>query len=107
MTIYSRLDFLIATRLHSAIFALAVETPIVAIAYDEGGKWGILDRLGCGNLVVAYSGVNSSMLIQKILGCWANRVEILHEVRKNVVDQIRDVDLNAKLILEFWDKRIV
>ncbi|WP_415900107.1 polysaccharide pyruvyl transferase family protein [Neptuniibacter sp. QD48_11] len=43
---YSNLDFLIASRMHSAIFALSVDTPVYAIAYDVGAKWSILNEIG-------------------------------------------------------------
>ena len=43
---YSGCDFMIATRMHSAIFAAAVGTPSVCIAYDHGSKWGIVEDFG-------------------------------------------------------------
>lgn len=43
---YSECDFMIATRMHSAIFAAAVGTPSVCIAYDHGSKWGIVEDFG-------------------------------------------------------------
>ena len=42
---YARSAFLIASRMHSAIYALSVDTPVYAIAYDAGAKWSILDDL--------------------------------------------------------------
>lgn len=45
LEIYSRCDLLIGTRMHSCAFALMVETPFVAIAYDHGPKWGVLEEI--------------------------------------------------------------
>ena len=46
LDIYSSLDFLIASRMHSAIFAASVGTPSVCVAYDSGAKWSIVKELG-------------------------------------------------------------
>ncbi|HMP85358.1 MAG TPA: polysaccharide pyruvyl transferase family protein [Candidatus Paceibacterota bacterium] len=43
---YSKIDVLIATRMHSAIFSLIAKTPVLSIAYDFGPKWGILKYMG-------------------------------------------------------------
>lgn len=46
LAVYGSAQFLLATRMHSAIFALATGTPIVALPYDWRGKWQILVDLG-------------------------------------------------------------
>ena len=43
---YARSALLVATRMHSAIFALTRRTRVLAIPYDAGGKWAILTDLG-------------------------------------------------------------
>ena len=42
---YSKVSCLIASRMHSAIYALSIDTPVYAIAYDAGAKWSILETL--------------------------------------------------------------
>jgi|GEM_PF-1726730 len=93
--IYSQIDFLIATRLHSAIFASTVQTPLVAISYDSGGKWGILDEIGYKDYIIPFPEISSSRLIEKILECWNNKEAILDEVRKNTDRFLQQVDLNV------------
>ena len=61
---YVNSDFLIATRMHSAIFALTHCTPVVAIPYDSGGKWAILTNMGMNaNYIINYQQVTPEKLI--------------------------------------------
>ena len=103
LEIYSQLDFLIATRLHSSIFALAVQTPVVAVAYDAGGKWGILDGMGYKDYIIPYSEITASGLIDKVSTVWKNKDEILEVVHKRVAKNTREVDLNVSLIAKYFD----
>lgn len=60
---YVNSDFLIATRMHSAIFALTHRTPIVAIPYDSGGKWAILTNMGMNDdYIIDYQRVTPESL---------------------------------------------
>jgi polysaccharide pyruvyl transferase WcaK-like protein len=43
--IYNQSSLLIASRMHSAIFAASCGTPVIALSYDSGGKWSILREL--------------------------------------------------------------
>ncbi|HTX78383.1 MAG TPA: polysaccharide pyruvyl transferase family protein, partial [Longilinea sp.] len=77
LTIYSNLDFLVASRMHSAIFASAVNTPLVAVAYDSGGKWGILESLGYGDYIINYKDITPEKLRERVISCWENREQLL------------------------------
>lgn len=89
LELYSELDMLIATRMHSAIFAAAVNTPIVAIAYDKGGKWGIIEELGYGDYLVNYDKITPQVLIEKTCSCWQRKDTLVKEaelaITKNTV----------------------
>lgn len=106
LNVYAKLDFLIATRMHSAIFASAVQTPIVAISYDDGGKWSILEKLGYTDFIIPYSEVSSSNLINNIEKCWEQKETLLEDVQFNVKENIKKVELNISLIKEFSDNLI-
>lgn len=62
---YVNSDFLIATRMHSAIFALTHRTPIVAIPYDAGGKWAILTNMGISaDYIINYQQITPASLVR-------------------------------------------
>jgi colanic acid/amylovoran biosynthesis protein len=64
LDLYASCSVLIGTRMHSCIFAAAVGTPFVAIAYDEGPKWEILHDLAAPEFIIPLSEINSDKLIQ-------------------------------------------
>jgi polysaccharide pyruvyl transferase WcaK-like protein len=82
-SIYSKLDFLIATRMHSAIFASFVGTPLVVIPYDKGAKWNIIRELGYKDQIINYSDMDLSSLLEMIQNCWSNKENILKIVSDN------------------------
>jgi colanic acid/amylovoran biosynthesis protein len=53
LKLYARAAILIGTRMHSCVFALVAKTPIVAVAYDAGPKWAIIEQLS-GSKVFLY-----------------------------------------------------
>lgn len=56
---------LVASRMHSAIFASSAGIPVTAVSYDSGGKWAILNDIGVNSeLVVDSESVNSETLIK-------------------------------------------
>lgn len=101
ISIYNRMDFLVATRMHSAIFASFAGTPLVAIPYDKGGKWNIIRDLGYRNFIINYSDLNFHSLLSKIEDCWQNKSSILHDVNEKIELNAKLVDKNITDILEF------
>ncbi len=81
---YSTLDLLVATRMHSAIFATVQGTPVVTIPYDEGGKWGILDMLGARDIDVPFRLATTERLQAKVDEIWSRRHETREEVRSRL-----------------------
>jgi colanic acid/amylovoran biosynthesis protein len=86
LQLYSSLDLLVATRMHSAIFAAAVNTPIVAIPYDKGGKWGIIEELGYGDYLINYDEITPEILIKKTVSCWKNKHALVIKA-EDIVDK--------------------
>jgi len=63
---YAELDLLIATRLHSAIFAVTVGTPVIVIAYMRNKGFGIMQMLGLENYVFDIHGLEGPPLIAAV-----------------------------------------
>ena len=59
---YRNVDLLVGTRMHSVIFAWSVGTPALAISYDTGAKWGILEDIGVKDYLCGISEVDSEKL---------------------------------------------
>ncbi|WP_166246839.1 polysaccharide pyruvyl transferase family protein, partial [Bacillus sp. MM2020_4] len=63
--IYSKLTFLIGTRMHSNIFALSSNVPVIAISYEAKTK-GIMQKLNLDNYSVDIDKVTSENLTSMI-----------------------------------------
>jgi colanic acid/amylovoran biosynthesis protein len=87
VAIYRTADLLIATRMHSAIFALAVGTPVIAIPYDIGAKWQILGDLGIGDFLIPYPEITAEGLITRHRRLVTDGSAILDRVRANLEEQ--------------------
>jgi polysaccharide pyruvyl transferase WcaK-like protein len=94
---YVNSDFLIATRMHSAIFSLTHHTPIVAIPYDSGGKWAILTNMGMSDkYIINYQDVTPDKLVSTFESAekdadYFSRIEqklptLFKEVKTNISD---------------------
>lgn len=100
---YSRLDLLVATRMHSAIFSASIGTPVVAVSYDSGGKWAILEKLGLKDYIIPYSKVSTELLNDRIDSCWKNRKTLLEMIRTNVLHHRKEVEKNVSIIKEYTE----
>jgi polysaccharide pyruvyl transferase WcaK-like protein len=99
-SIYSKIDVLIATRMHSAIFSAFVGTPLVVIPYDKGGKWNIIKDLGYDSQSINYSNVSTKVLIDAVNNCWNNKNEILKFVNGRVKQSASSVEHNISMLIE-------
>jgi colanic acid/amylovoran biosynthesis protein len=70
---YGCLDVLIATRMHSGIFALSQGVPVVAISYLYKTE-GIMAELGLQDWVVAARGITASDITSRLLAVTKKRV---------------------------------
>ncbi len=70
---YCKCSVLVASRMHSAIFASSCGLPITAVTYDSGAKWTILDDLGISrNLVMDSTDIDTTKLISNFNTCLEN-----------------------------------
>ena len=97
--IYKKMDFLIATRLHSII--LAIPVPFLAIAYMGKKTYGTLELLGLSNYAVDISDFTLESLKDKFINAWNNREKIRENLQhkeeefkreyKNLAEEIKDL----------------
>lgn len=83
--VYRQCDFLVASRMHSAIFALSAGVPVVSLAYDFGAKWDILVDIGLPReFIVDIDDLRSSSLINLSVDLLNNRERIMNDIKKNL-----------------------
>jgi colanic acid/amylovoran biosynthesis protein len=96
-SLYAGVDLLVATRMHSAIFALCQGTPVVTIPYDAGAKWGVLDIMGAPDLDVPIGEVSADSLQRKVESVWARRAELLASVQASLPALVKAVEANVDI----------
>jgi len=102
---YAGLDYLVATRLHSSVFALASGTPVFVLRYDKGPQWSILSMLGAGSFVVDYRATDERDIVERfrsfrIDGAYPTS-EILENFRTHY-ERIGEVFLQISSAYEQW-----
>lgn len=69
---YCKCKLLVASRMHSAIFASSCGLPVTAITYDSGAKWSILDDLNISReLVMDSTNIDTEKFIDNFKTCLA------------------------------------
>jgi len=63
---YGAMDFFLATRLHSSIFSVVQNVPIVNIAYHGTKSEGTFDLLGYSEHVIRITEITPKLLIEKV-----------------------------------------
>jgi polysaccharide pyruvyl transferase WcaK-like protein len=94
LAVYASIDFLVATRLHSAILASCVGTPFLVFEYIGGKAHGVVDDLGLPEWIVVD---RASDLPGRALEAWAIRAETqrrIAEAHERVVCDLADLRLN-------------
>lgn len=101
---YARLKYMVATRLHSSVFALASGTPVFVMRYDKGPQWNILSMLGAGAFVVDYRTVDEHSIEERFRSFIADTYpsdDILKKFARHH-DHINDVFMGAREAYERW-----
>lgn len=99
INLYASLDFLVATRLHSAIIATSQGVPTMIISYDGGPKAeGIFALLGITDVVLDYSMVNPSTIIKNFKRCWNEKAELSRKAKENLPCMYEFVEQHALMI---------
>jgi polysaccharide pyruvyl transferase WcaK-like protein len=101
--IYGGVDLLIATRMHSAIFALTQGTPVVTIPYVAGGKWGILDMMEAKGVDIPFVGIGADGLERKIEAVWRRREELLASVAARLPVLAKEAEDNVAIPFRIFE----
>jgi len=103
--VYKCSDYLIATRMHSAIFSLSVGTPALVIPYDKGAKWSILKDLGYSDYMIAYDEVNFPLLKEKFSELHRDKARIMKSVKMELDKVFFTVDSCLAEVKPYVEKR--
>jgi polysaccharide pyruvyl transferase WcaK-like protein len=98
LRVYRSLDFLLATRMHSAVLAACAETPFSVFGYVGGKARGLIDDLGLPDWVTTSE---PSSLPETALECYRHRSHLRVQIRAGVSaarKRIRSLDLK-----ECWE----
>jgi colanic acid/amylovoran biosynthesis protein len=80
---YHRLDMLVATRMHSAIFALSNAVPTIVIGYLHKSV-GIMELLGLQHHVLDIDTIDHAALCAAFDALWPVRAEVQHALTERV-----------------------
>lgn len=96
-SLIANFDYFIGTRMHSNIFATSMKIPTIAIAYEKKTN-GIMHTVNLDDYVIEMNEVTSDKLAALIEKQSANGIEIraqlneiIPEIRKNVLEQMKAV----------------
>ncbi|MCA4962038.1 polysaccharide pyruvyl transferase family protein [Pseudomonas sp. Y24-6] len=78
--IYSRMNLVVGTRLHSTIFSLGALTPSINIAYHGTKSEGIMSRLGMADYMIHIDHITSDELITLFREAILNSAEIIAQL---------------------------
>ena len=87
IALLSQVDLIIATRFHSAIFAMLSGVPAVSIGYQPKSR-GVMELLGLDEYCIDIAEMDSNRIFQLVKGILENREDLSRKIRKNV-DQLR------------------
>jgi colanic acid/amylovoran biosynthesis protein len=82
-TLYKQLDVMVASRLHSGIFALSVGTPTLFIGYLTKTR-GVLEDLGMQEWLIELEKFEEAELINKLEKLWQNRIQVKEEINQRL-----------------------
>lgn len=103
VSFYQDLDFLVATRMHSAIFSTTTGTPVLAIAYDYGGKWGILVDLGLAPCMLKFDEVSCKRLVERFKWILSNKDKLQASIRTNLEIAYENVESNVSEMAKLYN----
>ncbi|MEO6981440.1 MAG: polysaccharide pyruvyl transferase family protein [Mucilaginibacter sp.] len=92
---YSKMDLLVGTRLHSTIFNTSAGCPSINIEYHGTKSLGIYQELGLAELVITKENFNSTYLINKIENVLANKQAYKEKIQAQL--QVINGNINKAL----------
>jgi polysaccharide pyruvyl transferase WcaK-like protein len=83
VTEISRADIVIANRYHGILIALALNKPVIGVAYHEKSR-ALLEQVGQGEYVLDVSNFRTEDLIEKITALHANALQSKEEIARRI-----------------------
>jgi colanic acid/amylovoran biosynthesis protein len=78
------MDIFVATRTHSAIFALTMNTPLLHISCEPNKNHGIIESLGLEDYLLDASTISTDSLVQRIRQLVNERTIIAQRIKKEI-----------------------
>jgi colanic acid/amylovoran biosynthesis protein len=103
--IYGQLDYLVGTRFHSVIFALASYVPSIAIEYEHKTR-GIMAELGLGEWMVDIQAVEADQLISLFEKLTTHRNEYIHQLERVLPLYIKQAEKSIEFVKEIYESPI-
>ncbi|MBN1224502.1 MAG: polysaccharide pyruvyl transferase family protein [Candidatus Aminicenantes bacterium] len=98
MALLSQADFLIATRFHSAIFALIAGTPVISISYQQKSS-GIMKTLGLERFDINISDFHPKRIIDLGEEILNHAEEIRKHMRQTVLDMRNAIEADLTSVI--------
>jgi len=101
--VYSTLDILVGTRMHSSIMAMVSNVPVLAVAYTLKKHRGVFRGIGMERWVCDIETINGDRLIEAFRQAWAARKETRRHLARTI-PAVRQAALQAShLIAADWE----
>jgi colanic acid/amylovoran biosynthesis protein len=91
---YATCRLLIATRMHSCVFARTARTPFIAVAYDEGSKWSILAEFWPNEFIHPFSTLDPDAFADQVAKIPERGTALIAGSEAKFLDLIASVDDN-------------
>jgi len=99
--IYSHFDYIIGTRFHSVIFALATQVPAIAITYGGNKGIGIMKDLGLDDYCIDISKITSESLITT----FKKLVDASDDVKRTLKVKLSEISKQAHDIIRMLKEK--
>lgn len=97
---YGLMDIFIATRLHSAIFALANNVPTINISYHGTKSEGTFELLGLDNYVLRITNIDKMLLQEKVDNLISKNSQIKLKIETNMRKIENTINTSIKNLLK-------
>lgn len=103
--VFGEMDIFIGTRMHSNIFALSQNVPVIAIGYLHK-TLGIAQSVGIQDWVLDINNITEDILSQSIEKLWENRLALRRHLEIRVPEIIQETRQAGKIIVADYAGRI-
>ncbi len=96
-SVFGQLDIFIGTRMHSNIFALSLDVPVIAIGYLHKTE-GIAQIVGVQDWVIEIRQIDQELLVSKLNKLWEFRFSIRNELHQKMPSIREQSSLGGSII---------